>query len=56
MTSPQPTDPSSANPWFDPEHHFDSSQPTEVDIAETNPLDPTEPDALHRLLQALHNL
>ncbi len=47
------TDPTPANPFA--EHDIDSNQPAEARIAEV-PLDPTNPDDLQRLLQALRKL
>ena len=56
MTGSEPTEPAPPNAWFDPEHDFDNSQPDELGVAGTNPLDPSDPDALPRLLQALRKL
>lgn len=55
MTGSEPTDSTRSNPWFDTECGFPNSQPTETDIAEIR-FDPSDPDALHRLLQALRKL
>lgn len=45
-----------ANAWFDSERDLDSPLPAEADMTETNPLDPTDPEGLQRLLQALRKL
>lgn len=55
MMSPEPTDPTPPNAWFDSEYDLDSHEPTEPGSADV-PLDPTDPDALHRLLQGLRKL
>lgn len=55
MTGSEPIEPTPPNAWFNPEHDFDSSQPAEVGVAEVR-FDPSDPNALPRLLQALRKL
>ncbi len=53
MTSPEPTDPTPPNAWLADD--LASTEQPEAGITEV-PLDPTDPDALQRLLQALRKL